>query len=78
MKRSFAAELAVIGVTITGITIATVAQAQGPAQTPAPSPRPLVGETMPVGDLTKTIHFYHNLLGLENRAGDPRVRLGRG
>ena len=76
MKRSFAAALAVIGVTIAGVTIATVAQAQGPGQAPAPSPRPLVGETMPVGgDMAKTIHFYHDLLGLECRSGDPRVRI---
>ena len=28
-----------------------------------------------VADLAKTIHFYHDLLGLEARGGDPRVHL---
>ena len=70
MKRQFAA------LAIMGVTIVIMAQAQGPAQAPAPSPRPLVGETMPVGgDMAKTIHFYHDLLGLECRSGDPRVRV---
>jgi len=71
MKRSFATALAVMGV-----TIAIVAQAQGPVQPQAPAPRPLVAETMPVGgDMAKTIHFYHDLLGLQCRSGDPRVRI---
>ena len=71
MKASFATALAVMGV-----TIAIVAQAQGPGRAEqGPAPRPLVGETMPVGDLAKTIRFYHDLLGLESRSGDPRVRV---
>jgi catechol 2,3-dioxygenase-like lactoylglutathione lyase family enzyme len=75
MKSLFATALAVIGVTIAGITIGNIAQAQGPGREQAPAPRPLVGETMPVGgDMAKTIHFYHDLLGLECRSGDPRVR----
>ncbi len=76
MKRSFAMALAVAALTVAGVTVENVAQAQGPGRgEQGPPPRPLVGETMPVGDLAKTIHFYHDLLGLESRSGDPRVRL---
>ena len=56
--------------TTIGVTIAIAAQGpgRGPAQTQ--SPRPLVGETMPIGgDIARTIHFYHDLLGLQCRSG---------
>ena len=57
-----------------GVMIAIVAQAQGPV---APPPRPMIGATLPVvDDLAKSIHFYHDLLGLQGRDGDPRVNLG--
>src|SRR5665213_198680 len=57
-----------------GVMIAIVARAQGPTE--APSPRPMIGATIPVvGDLAKAIHFYHDLLGLQGRDGDPRVNL---
>src|SRR4029079_19379546 len=52
-------------------TILLAAQAPGRGQAPAgaPSPRPMIAETMPVvGDMTKAVHFYHALLGLEPRA----------
>ena len=75
MKRSFATAVAVIGVPLAGLTIAIAAHAQGPGREQGPPPRPLVGETMPVGgDMAKTIRFYHDLLGLQCRSGDPRVR----
>jgi catechol 2,3-dioxygenase-like lactoylglutathione lyase family enzyme len=58
-----------------GVMIAIVARGQGPADTP--SPRPMIGATIPVvDDLAKAIHFYHDLLGLQGRDGDPRVNLG--
>jgi catechol 2,3-dioxygenase-like lactoylglutathione lyase family enzyme len=72
MKKAF-----VIALSVVGLAIVTAAQGpgRGPAQTQ--SPRPLVGETMPIGgDIAKTIHFYHDLLGLQCRSGDPRARLG--
>ena len=60
---------------IAAISIAAQGPGRGPAQTQ--SPRPLVGETMPIGgDIARTIHFYHDLLGLQCRSGDPRARLG--
>ena len=72
MKRAFVTVLTTIGVTI---AIAAQGPGRGPAQTQ--SPRPLVGETMPIGgDIARTIHFYHDLLGLQCRSGDPRARLG--
>ena len=70
MKRAFVPALFVIGVTI--VTAAAQAPGRGPQ---GPPPRPLLAETMPVGDLAKTIHFYSELLGLQCRSGDPRVRL---
>src|SRR4029078_4657624 len=58
-----------------GIVIAIVAHAQGPAE--VASPRPMIGATIPVvDDLAKSIPFYHDLLGLQGRDGDPRVNLG--
>ena len=72
MKRAFVTALSVVG-------LAIVTAAQGPGRGPAQtqSPRPLVGETLPIGgDIAKTIHFYHDLLGLQCRSGDPRLRLG--
>jgi len=72
VKRAFVTVLTTIGVTI---AIAAQGPGRGPAQTQ--SPRPLVGETMPIGgDIARTIHFYHDLLGLQCRSGDPRARLG--
>jgi catechol 2,3-dioxygenase-like lactoylglutathione lyase family enzyme len=60
--------------TICGM-IATDTRAQNPVE--APSPRPMIGATLPiVDDLAKAIHFYHDLLGLQGRDGDPRVNLG--
>ena len=57
------------------IAIAIVVHAQGPVE--VASPRPMVGATIPlVDDLAKSIHFYHELLGLQGRDGDPRVNLG--
>jgi catechol 2,3-dioxygenase-like lactoylglutathione lyase family enzyme len=63
------------GLSAIGALIAIVARAQGPAE--APSPRPMIGATIPVvDDLAKCIHFYHELLGLQGRDGDPRANLG--
>src|SRR5439155_23627819 len=71
VKRAFVTVLTTIGLTI---AIAAEGPGRGPAQTQ--SPRPLVGETMPIGgDIAKTIHFYHDLLGLQCRSGDARARL---
>jgi len=71
MKRVFALALLLVGVTV-------VIGAQAPGRGPqGPSPRPLVGETLPIGgDIARTIHFYHDVLGLQCRSGDPRARLG--
>ncbi|MEQ1948319.1 MAG: VOC family protein [Bryobacteraceae bacterium] len=70
MRKIFIGALSAIGV-----MIAIAAHAQGPAA--AQSPRPMIGATIPVvDDLAKSIHFYHDLLGLQGRDGDPRVNLG--
>ena len=72
MRRAFVTALSVVG-----LAIVTAAQGPGRGAAPAQSPRPLVGETMPIGgDIARTIHFYHDLLGLQCRSGDPRARLG--
>lgn len=70
MKKVFVTALAAMG-----IMIAIVAHAQLPAE--VASPRPMIGAIIPVvDDLAKSIHFYHDLLGLQGRDGDPRVNLG--
>jgi catechol 2,3-dioxygenase-like lactoylglutathione lyase family enzyme len=71
MKRTLITALSVIGV-----SVVVAAQGPPPGRGPVQSPRPIVAETMPVGGaIEETIHFYHDLLGLEVRAGDPRARL---
>src|SRR5437773_2954439 len=65
MKNAFVMALSVVGL---AIVTAVHGARRGPAQTQ--SPRPLVGETMPIGgDIARTIHFYHDLLGLQCRSG---------
>src|SRR5262249_14795302 len=44
------------------------------AQTPQQLPG-MVGPLLVVDNLDKTEEFYHHLLGLEGRDGDPRARL---
>ncbi|MEQ1887124.1 MAG: VOC family protein [Bryobacteraceae bacterium] len=72
MNKGLVGTLSAIGVLI---AITGTGRAQGPAE--VVSPRPMIGATIPVvDDLAKSIHFYHDLLGLQGRDGDPRVNLG--
>jgi catechol 2,3-dioxygenase-like lactoylglutathione lyase family enzyme len=63
-----------VGIAATLVLAAVAALAQTPqVQQQLPL---MVGTLLVVDDLDKTEEFYHHLLGLEGRDGDPRARLG--